>query len=185
MKNAVIVHGWGGNSQGNWFPWLANELRKKSFEVTVPDFPDSYYPDLSTWLDFFKNTVKVDNNTILIGHSLGVAFILRFLEQLEDKKIKAAYLVAGFDKSLGIEEIENFVNKPFDFEKIKTVCNSFTVINSDDDPYIPLHIGKELAENLDTKLIIENNGNHLQNPSGLFSYPELLEKILDSRSSPE
>lgn len=179
VKNAVIIHGWGANSKENWFPWLKVELEKKVFGVTVPDFPNSQNPNLSEWINYFKNEVKPGNETILIGHSLGVAFILRFLEQLgEGKKIKASFLVAGFERSLNITEIENFVNKPFNWEEIKDSCDKFIVISSDNDPYIPLTIGEDLAEKLNTKVIIEHNGGHLTNPSGMLSYPKLLELIV-------
>ena len=195
MKNAVVVHGWGGNSQGNWFPWLKAELEKQGFKVSVPDFPNAQNPVLSEWLHYFNKSVTVDAETILIGHSLGVAFILRFLEYLslhseneiprlpsgarnDKKKIKAAFLVAAFDRSLGIPEIENFINTSFNWEKIKSSCDRFTVINSDNDPYIPLQIGKDLAKNLDTELIIEHNAGHIDNPDGLLGYPKLLNFIV-------
>jgi len=201
----VIVHGWGGDSRGNWFPWLADALRENKFEVSVPDFPNSEFPDLSAWLHYFKNNVVINSETILVGHSLGVPFILRFLEEYsksvilgrssnDDSRIdsgqkarmtRAAFLVAAFDKPLGIAEIQNFVDKPFNFAKIKSSCESFTIINSDNDPYFPLSIGKKLAKNLNAKLVIEKDGGHLQNPSGVFSYPKLLNEILESQGSPE
>lgn len=182
MKNAIIIHGWGANSQENWFPWLAEELRKKDFNVAVPDFPNSQYPILTEWLKHFKKNVNIDKNTILIGHSLGTPFILRFLEQLDEKIIDQAFFVAGFERSLNIPEVENFVNKPFNWTRIKNYCNKFFVINSDNDPYINLSIGKDLARNLNAKLIVEHNGDHLSNPLGNFSYPKLLELILSKRN---
>ncbi len=181
MKNAVIIHGWGADSKSNWFPWLKTELEKQGIRISVPDFPNSQNPVLSEWLHYFEKNVQVDQNTILIGHSLGVSFILHLLEHLPpNKKIKAAFLVATFDRSLAIPEIENFVDKPFNWQKIKTLCKKFFVINSDNDPYIPIEIGENLAKNLDTKLIIEHNGEHLSNPDGMLGYPKLLEHILRS-----
>lgn len=179
MKNAVIVHGWGADSQSNWFPWLKVELEKKDFRVSVPDFPNSQNPVLSEWFHYFEKNISVNQNTIMIGHSLGVSFILRFLEQLDLKKsINASFLIAGFERSLDIPEIENFVEKPFNWQKIKVSCEKFFVINSDNDPYIPIQIGEDLAKNLETKLLIEHEGNHLDAPDGFLSYPRLLNLIL-------
>lgn len=178
MKNAVIVHGWGADSQSNWFPWLKAELRKKDFQVSVPNFPNTQYPILHEWLEHFKREIKIDNDTLFIGHSLGVSFILRLLEQVkENTLIKASFLVAGFERPLGIGEIKNFVDKPFIWNKIKKSCTKFVVINSDNDEYIPLSIGKDLAQNLNTELIVEHNKGHLDNPTGFFSYPKLLEEV--------
>lgn len=179
MKNAVIIHGWGGNSQSNWFPWLKTELEKQEFRVSVPDFPNTEYPILSEWLDHCKSNITVDEETILIGHSLGVSFILRFLEQL-DSQIKAAFLVAGFERSLNIPEVENFVHEPFDWQKIKKACRKFFVINSDNDPYIPLSIAHELAKKLDAKLFIEHNEGHLNGFGGTPPYNKLLNLIFST-----
>lgn len=187
MKNAVIVHGWGADSQSNWFPWLKKELEKQGFKVYVPDFPNAQNPILTEWLIYFKKEVTIDQDTIFVGHSLGVPFILKLLEQSQNNgdTIQAAFLVAAFDKPLEISEIENFVDKPFDYEKIKNSCKKFFVINSNNDPYIPLQIGESLAKKLDTKLIVEHNADHLSNPDGMLGYPKLLQLILDSEINSE
>jgi len=116
----------------------------------------------------------------MIGHSLGAAFILNYLEQTS-KKIKAAFLVAGFHKLLNIpyDEInKTFVGKEFDWDKIKNNCGRFFVIASDNDEYIPLKMGKELAKILDAKLTIIRNGGHINKKSGFDKFPMLLESIL-------
>lgn len=177
MKNAVIIHGWGANSQSNWFPWLANELEQKGWKVAVPDFPSSENPLLSEWLDYFRSNVSIDQDTILIGHSLGVPFILRLLEQSKEK-IKAAFLVAGFDRPLNFSEIENFVDKPFDWKKIISSCDRFIVIASDDDPFILPAIGKDMAKHLNGKFIEEQNVGHITDLNGTFAYPHLRDLIL-------
>lgn len=179
MKNAVIVHGWGANSESNWFPWLAKELEKQAYKATVPNFPNTQNPVLTEWLEYFRKEVLIDQNTILIGHSLGVSFILRFLEQLGgEKTVKSAFFVSGFERPLDIAEIDNFVDKPFDWQKIRRSSKQFFVINSDNDPYIPLTIAEGLAKSLETELIVEVHGGHLNDPSGNLSYPELLALIL-------
>ena len=209
MKSAVIIHGWEADSTSNWFPWLAHELRKKEYNVIVPDFPNSQNPDLSEWLDYFNNVaaglVPAEykgrpqgsrlQNSILIGHSLGVPFILRLLEKYASENlehmsggemikpvynnpVKAAFLVSSFDRSLGIPELENFIDKPFDWKKIKNACEKFYIFQGENDPYIPLWIAEEMAKKLDAELIVEPNGDHLNAPAGFLEYPKLLEKIL-------
>lgn len=179
MKNAVIIHGWGATSESNWFPWLKTQLEKNDFLVTIPDFPNSQHPILTEWFNHFKKEVAIDEETILIGHSLGSPFILKFLEQ-QEIKIKSAFLVAGFERSLDIPEIENFVDKPFNFEAIKKASDKFYVISSDNDPYIDLPIATSLAQNLETQLIVEQQKGHLNED---IVYPRLLDLILNSTSS--
>lgn len=190
MNHAIIIHGWGADSSSNWFPWLASQLREKGWNVTVPDFPNTEWPKLYEWLNYFEDVVarprraqKADQGsatTVLIGHSLGVPFILRWLERSTSAAtpIKTAYLVAGFHKPLGFPATENFVDKPFEWERIKSNCKKFIVINSDNDPYIPREIGKELVEKLGVKEILEHNGAHLNAPGGFLEYPKLRDLIL-------
>lgn len=179
VNNAVIIHGWGANSDSNWFPWLKTELEKENFMVNVPNFPKTENPCLTEWLEHFTKKVEINKNTILIGHSLGVPFILRALENLnKNKKIKASYLVSGFERPLAIPEIVNFVDKPFLWEKIVSSSEKFFVINSDNDPYITIDIGKDLAKNLNKKLLIEHNAGHINETGGYLSYPRLLDLIL-------
>lgn len=192
MTKIIIIHGWGADSTSNWFPWLADELKAKGFDVAVPDFPNSQTPQLSEWIDTLQSilnpkgskTTRLEN-VILVGHSLGAPFILRFLEQLNQPQkgspfvaVKAAILVSGFERSLGFSETDNFVVKPFNWEKIKTSCDKFIVINSDDDPYIPLSIGYALAKSLGVVLTIEHNAGHIKAPGGFLAYPRVRDLIL-------
>lgn len=180
-KYATIIHGWGADSTSNWFPWLAGKLREQDWIVEVPDFPNTMSPQLEEWLEYFKD-VAMRKPTTLIGHSLGVPFILRLLENTDNQQYKAAYLVSGYDRSLGIPEIDNFTDKPFDWKKIHSNCKKFIVINSDNDPYIPLEIAESLASNLKTKLVVEHNGDHLNAPviqDNAYAYPRLL-KLIES-----
>lgn len=181
MKRAIIVHGWGADSTSNWFPWLANELKKNGFEVLVPNFPNTQNPVLSEWLEHFSSLdPKGLESTVLIGHSLGTPFIMRLLEK-SGKKVKSCFLVSGFHKPLGFPEIENFVDKPFNFQKIMKGAGKIVLINSDNDPYIPFSVAKDLAKNLGIELLIEPNGEHINAPGGFLAYPRLLKLILQNK----
>jgi hypothetical protein len=180
-RKAVIVHGYGADSQSNWFPWLKEKLEEQGWEVAAPNFPNTLNPKLSEWLDYFHKNVRLDEQTVLIGHSLGVPFILRVLENLpKGKLVAAAYLVSGFAEPLGLTETENFVDQPFNWPKIREGAKKFVVINSDDDPYIPLEVGQRLAQKLGAELIVEHGGGHLNAPGGSLSYPQLLNLIRHS-----
>ena len=179
--NFFIIHGVYANPEANWFPWLKTELEKRGFEVIVPKFPTPLDQSLESWFRIFSNyESKVNEETVLIGHSLGAAFILNYLEKTS-KKIKAAFFVAGFHKLLNssYDEInKTFVDKEFDWEKIKNNCNKFYVFASDNDEHIPLETSQELARNLNAELNIVHNGGHLNAKSGFTSFPILLDLIL-------
>lgn len=97
MQNALILHGAGNNSQGNWFPWLKHELENKGYKTWVPDLPNSATPKLKDWLKtiFSNKEWRFDKNSIIVGHSSGATLILRILEKLPNNvQIKKAILVA-------------------------------------------------------------------------------------------
>ncbi|MBI2658514.1 serine hydrolase family protein [Candidatus Woesearchaeota archaeon] len=179
--NFFIIHGVYANPDANWFPWLKKEIEGKGYNVIIPHFPTPLDQSLESWLRTISHyEQKINEETVLIGHSLGAAFILNYLEQA-DKKIKAAILVAGFFKPIGSEYDklnETFINKNFDWKKIKNNCKNFFVIGSDNDEYIPIGITKELSQNLGAELKIIHNGGHLNKNSGYDKFPELLDLVL-------
>jgi predicted alpha/beta hydrolase family esterase len=182
MKTIFIIHGTGGNPQGNWFPWLKNKLEKLNFQVFVPEFPTLENQSLENWMKVFKDYINyIDNDTIFIGHSLGPAFILNILKKI-NIQIKACFFVSGFIGLLNNNFFDSlnktFMKKNFDWEKIKNNCKKFYVINSDNDPYVSFEKGKELAEKLNTELIIIKDAGHINSESGYTEFEFLLGKII-------
>jgi len=177
---AFIIHGVDGSPEENWFPWLKKELEKLGIKTTVPHFPNSDKPELKEWQDFFKKYENdIDEETVLISHSLGSAFVLNYLEN-SNKKIKAAFLVASVFEIMDNEYdhlMLSFTEKEKDWEKIKNNCEKFFIFNSDDDPYIKLEKGKKLAKLLDSDLILVKDAKHFNSAAGYTEFELLKEKI--------
>ena len=176
-----LFHCWGGDGRSCWSGWLADHFKANDAEVIAPDFPHTNNPKLEEWLGVVRKKVQEFNEKdqwILVGHSLGCPTILRLLESFgDDEKVAKVILVAGFAKSLGIEEIENFVHQKFNWEKIKSKAKEFVIINSDNDPFVELEEGKRLAELFGTKLIVEHGAGHINEGSGFTKYERLLKFI--------
>lgn len=182
MTNVFIFHGFEANPDANWFPWLKEELEKKGYTVFVPEMPDSGSPKLDAWMKHMEQYKdKIDENTIFVGHSLGCPFILHLLQNL-DHPIKAAFLVSAFVGELG-PVFDPFIGdisiREFNWEKIRKNCAKFVIINSDNDPYIPLEKAKELHEKLSgSDLKIFPARGHLNLGTGFFTFEELRDAIL-------
>lgn len=187
MKNALILHGAGNNSQGNWFPWLKNQLEKKGYKVWVPDLPNSDVPNLKDWLEkvFLNKDWEFNNESVIIGHSAGATFILRILEKLLDKvRINKAVLVSGPATIGNIPDYfpykREMVTPPFNWEKIKKSCDKFYFICSDNDKY---QCGEEnskiFLENLGGEIILKHGQGHfnLEVSPNYKEFPLLLEII--------
>ena len=181
IYHVFIIHGTMGNPKENWFPWISKELQKLECKIFVPKFPTPENQNLENWIETFKKyEAEINETTIFIGHSLGAAFILNLLERI-NKPVKAAFLVSGFIGPLNKKEFDNinqtFTNREFNWKKIKANCKRFYVINSDNDPYVPLNKGKELAKFLETNLIIIKEAGHINKESGYEKFDFLLDKI--------
>ncbi len=181
MKSAILIHGSYGNPKENWFPWLKNELEKLGYEVYIPKFPTPENQSLESWLKVFQPFYdKIGTQTILIGHSLGVAFILTILESL-DLPVKAVYLVSGFIGLLNNPEFDeinkSFATKQFDWQKIKQNAGQIYLFHSDNDPYVPMSKAEELAKDLETEIIVVKGAGHFNQVAGYTKFPELFEVI--------
>lgn len=176
MNSVFIIHGADGHPQENWFPWLKKELETIGHQVFVPQFPTPKNQTLKNWLKVI-NKYQITQDTIWIGQSLGVPFILNLLEE---HKARAAFLVAGFT---GLAEnpydpgMKTFAQRTFNWTKIKKNCANFEVFHSDDDPYLKLEKGQALADHLKVKLTFIPHAGHFNTASGYQTFPLLLEQI--------
>lgn len=180
MPTIFLFHGVGGHSQENWLPWLKAELERKSYDVIVPDFPHPDHPVLSEWSDCFRQyDTLIDEHTIFVGHSLGGAFVLRLLEQMRTS-IHACILVASVWGIMGNQfdrVMSTFTEQPYDWNAIRQNANHFSVIHSDNDPFIKLSQAEQLAKHLGISMTLVRGGGHFNASAGYSKFPFLLEQI--------
>ena len=180
MPDVFIFHGTAGRPEGNWFPWLKNELEKLQCKVTVPRFPTPEGQSLEAWLGVLNSYKRqISGDTILVGHSLGGLFLLRVLERLPNP-VAAAFFVAapiGVKPILYYEGDEKFSGFSFDWNEIRNKARRFFVYHSDNDPYVSLGNGKELAKHLGVPITFIANAGHLNAESGYTRFDRLLADI--------
>lgn len=179
--NIIIIHGLEGDGNENWFPWLREKLTLQGHNVITPRFPTPENQSLESWMNVFEPYKQyLNQDTIMIGHSLGCPFILDLLE-ITDVKIKAAFLVAPFASLLGFEYGDNlnktFVDKKFYWEKIRQNCDEFYVYYSDNDPYVTEQTAMDVLKNvqgIDCKVC---NAGHFNKKAGYIEFEKLLKDI--------
>jgi len=183
MKNNVLIfHGTEGCPEENWFPWLKEKLEAKGCKVFVPKFPSPpIVPSkISEWFEVLKKYEQyIDENTIFIGHSLGGVFVLRVLEHLKHP-VRAAFFIGtpiGVRPILNYSRDSAFSSFDFNWKIIKNNSKYFVVFHSDNDPYVSLKNGEELAEKLGVKISFIPNAGHFNKKAGYLTFPDLLSKI--------
>jgi hypothetical protein len=180
VPNAFIIHGAYSSPQANWFPWLRTELGALGIAAIVPEFPTGERQSLDNWLAAFGEYAEViDEGTLMVGHSIGPAFILAVLERL-DVRIPAAFLVAPFVERLGIERFDTVNDtflRLFNWERIRRNCERFYVYASDNDPYVPLEKSRSVAKKLGAELKVVPGAGHFNSDSGYLRFDLLLNDI--------
>lgn len=175
MATVFIIHGAYGHPEENWFPWLKHELENKGHEVFVPQFPTPENQTLDNWMTVFDQyRERLAPSSIVIGHSLGTAFLLNVLEE---NQAKAAFFVAGVNGPVENEfdeGMKTFSHRIFDWKRIRENCQTSFVIHSDNDPYIPLDHAKQLAEHLGVDVTLVSDAGHFNEKAGYTRFPFLL-----------
>ncbi len=194
----VIFHGSFGSFDGNWFPFLKNQLELLNQQVLVPQFPVEEYEkitklgekkarakiqNLSNWLLYFQKNVykdmKNDKKLVFIGHSLAPVFILHLVDKF-NIKLDCAIFVSPFLKlSKDIWQLDlvnkSFYKIDFDFEKSKKLIPTSYALYSDDDPYVKTKYSLDFAEKLGSSTILVKGGKHFNAENKFFSFPLVFE----------
>ncbi len=145
-SNYVLLHGYTGSPNKNFFPWLKKELESRGYNVFVPKLPNTNKPNINKQVEHVLKNEKFDENTVLLGHSLGSVVALKVVENLK-VKIKKLILAAGFIDSKLISNDKPYkksFNWKFDFEKIKRNVGEIIILRDLKDT----EIRKEQAERI-------------------------------------
>lgn len=137
-KKVIIVHGNGGcTAYDHWYQWLKRELEKAGVPVIVPTMPDNVQAKASVWLPYFKDILRCDENTIIIGHSSGAVAALRYAEE---NKLLGTMLIGVCHTDLGYESerISGYYDKLWQWKQIQQNQRWIILVASDDDPFIPI-----------------------------------------------
>lgn len=189
MKNVIIVHGCPSNKEKamnpetrtynkHWIPWIKKELAAHGVKVEVPLMPNPWEPVY----EYFKKEFEkypVSEDTILIGHSCGCAFLVRWLGESK-KKINKLILVAPWkivDKDDQFRPA--FYNYPID-PMIKDRVKEIVMFTADDEEENGKKSLKIFHDGLGGKIInLPNHGHYTLGDMGTEKFPELIDVILN------
>ncbi|MBI2451768.1 class I tRNA ligase family protein [Candidatus Pacearchaeota archaeon] len=154
-NNFVLLHGFTGSPDKNFFPWLKKELENKGNKVFAPKLPNTNNPNINEQVEHVLKNVKFNENSVLLGHSLGSIVALKVVESL-NKPVKKLVLAAGFiDPTLVSEEkpYKKIFDWKFDFEKIKRNAKEIIILRDlYDDSVHKLQAGR-LKEKIGGEII--------------------------------
>ncbi len=184
----VIVHGCPSNAEKamnpktrtydkHWIPWIKQKLTERNIETFVPLMPEPWAPDYKKWKKEF-NKLKFDENSVLIGHSCGCAFLVRWLGETK-KKVKRLILVAPWKIPDENNEIKKqFYNYEID-NGIRNRVDEIIMFTSNDEEEDGKKSVKIYHNAIRGKLIeLKNHGHFTLEDMGTEEFPELLDGVL-------
>lgn len=177
MKKIFFVHGFNTGPNSSWIPWMMGELKLKDVYASSLTMPHPDNPNKSEWISEIERQVSLSpkDEIYIIGHSLGSAAILNFL-QTTNRIIAGVILVSGRCQKSGNPLTEGFYES-FDFKKIKKHAEHFVVIHGDNDEFVSVENAHILSEKLGVKPLIIQDGKHLTGSQGWRQFPQCLEAL--------
>jgi predicted alpha/beta hydrolase family esterase len=189
MKNAIILHGkcdkdeyysdnYPSLSNSHWLPWLQKQLLIKDIPTATPEVPNAFDPDWQTWVREVER-YEIEPETLLVGHSCGGGFWVKYLSLKKDLKVGKVIIVAPWLDPDGDETRGFFNDFTIDSDLAKRTAG-LVVFNSDNDMG---NIMKSVARMRDEITDMDykefhNYGHFTYGSMGTREFPELLEECL-------
>ncbi|MCL2748621.1 MAG: alpha/beta hydrolase [Alphaproteobacteria bacterium] len=156
MKNGIILHGIEENrkdytglsespSNLGWYPIVQWELTKRGILTQTPEMPNPYLPDMNydEWVAMISRC-EINEDTLLIGHSCGAGFWLKYLSLNPQIKVGQLILVAPWI-DIEREHPTFFTNWEFD-KNLPSRCGQIDLFVSSDDMNIVLTSVEKIKE---------------------------------------
>lgn len=189
MKNAIILHGRPSKeeyydpkapslSNANWQPWLQGQLLKHDIPAATPEVPMCYKLDWDVWCKEVER-FEIGPETILVGHSTGAGFFIKYLSINPDLRVGKVFLVAPWCNTDHIHDTGTFFDFELDPELAKRTAG-ITIFNSDNDMETIQKSVEMLRKNIRSIKYREfhNYGHFTVEDMKTIEFPELLQEVL-------
>ena len=182
QANYVLLHGFTGSVEANFFPWLKQQLEKNGKKVWAENLPDTSNPSIDKQVEFVLKNVEFNENTVLLGHSLGSVVALKVLERLKTP-IKKLVLAAGFAEPGFLDHERVFEPQiktdGFDFRLIKKNAGDIVLLRAKNDTAVPQERSEFIKSKIGGRIVdFQANDDHI---TGDIE-PEVLKALVDSIS---
>jgi len=185
--NCIIIHGCPSNIKKamnpetrdydkHWIPWLREKMEMQGIQADAPLMPEPWAPDYVKFKQEFEK-YPVTENSILIGHSCGCSFLVRWLGETK-KEIAKLILVAPWKINPESSRLEkDFYEFDIDHsiaDRVKQIT-MFTADNEEEDGKKGLEmfqgaLGGHVSE-------LQGHGHYVLGDMGTTEFPELLEVV--------
>lgn len=162
-------------SNAHWFPWIQKQLLIHNIFCQTPEMPDAHTPVYEKWKKEFER-FAVNSESVLVGHSCGGGFLLRWLTENKVEINKLILVAPWLDPERS--KTTNFFEFEIDKELLSRIKSIHLFISSDDDGDIHKSV-KIILESLPNIQIhkFENMGHFTFEEMRTSKFPELLDTL--------
>jgi predicted alpha/beta hydrolase family esterase len=192
MQNAIILHGKPsraeyytlkalGTSNDHWLPWLQAQLLKRDIAAVTPEMPRAYAPDWDTWVREIER-YDITPETILVGHSCGGGFWVRYLSERPHLRVGKVVLIAPWIDPDG-DNTKGFFDFTIDPD-LASRTQGLIIFHSDNDMgnvHKSVAILREQVKDVQYQEF-HKYGHFTARQLRTQGFPELLEVLVDSKS---
>lgn len=175
LRNYIITFGKHGLRQKDWLENLPERLGE-NFQVIRPAMPNRTCAKYSEWEIWFERFFPfLDEEIILVGYSLGGAFLLKYLAGHEfPSRIRALILIGTPHEDNPPFYTLNDFALPLNLHKVSLQAKQILIYHSKDDRSVPYKHAESLKVYLPSADIraFDDRGHFLQN-----ELPELTREI--------
>ena len=152
------------------------EALMETHECIMPRFPNAMNADYIAWSIWFEKVIPyLRDDVILVGHSMGGGFLLRYLsENSVPITIAQLHLAAGVIDDVECPGVGDFGIKIGTWSGFMSNIEAVHLWHSNDDDCVPVHHSERLAEKCPKAIThyFIDRGHFLQS-----EFPELLSVI--------
>ena len=147
----------------------------------MPELPNPAEPDSDAWTKALLEAVgPLDENDIIVGHSLGGASALRLLESAEAKTTPHACVLISTPWMIKDDRFRSFFLSELDHDVLMWRASKYVVVHAKDDTVIPLNHADRYAQVFHADLVTPEIGGHFE----ATEQPEILNAILKVAAEP-
>src|SRR3989344_2303224 len=152
----VYLHGYKSKADRPRNHWYRAGLEALGHEVIIPDLPNSNNPVEEEQVKIAIEATDYDENTVLIGHSLGAVVAMKALQKMNKKIARLVLIAPTIDPAFPGAEERPF-HKTFkwdiDYELLKKLAPNRLLLSDLKEPEVRINYIRHLAPKLDAQLV--------------------------------
>ena len=186
ISNIFVLHSLNGDTLKMWGQDVKEKFAQKEIDVIMPEFPiraESRYEKFKEILEFYINNGDLNNNSIVVAHSIGNAYFIRFCKEFnyEPKAYIAVapgaiYEYPSTRNDYTVEVKKQSYLKQDSFDYIKNISSKKYCLYSDEDDKNTEKFTRYLKDTNSEGMYLKYY-NHFDGYHRIYRIPELIELI--------